>query len=74
MLFRSVDPYPYLDATGKKKMVTAQSDLMRKFDEFAFDEVAKSRWQESKRAELESLGTVRRMGEDFQKQLCFLDK
>ncbi|HEX3716571.1 MAG TPA: hypothetical protein VH595_01275 [Verrucomicrobiae bacterium] len=33
----AADPYPYLDEAGKKKMLTAQSDLMRKFSELAFD-------------------------------------
>jgi hypothetical protein len=30
---------------------TAQSDLLRKFEEFAFDESAEARWRESQRAE-----------------------
>jgi hypothetical protein len=41
----------YLDEAAKRKMPTAQSDLLRKFEEFAFDEPAEMRWQKSQRRE-----------------------
>jgi hypothetical protein len=47
----AADPYPYLDEAAKKKMTTAQSDLLRKFEKFAFGESAEVRWQESQRTE-----------------------
>ena len=43
------DPFPFLDEAGKKKMVAAQSALLRKFTELACDESAEMRWQESER-------------------------
>ena len=49
------DPFPYLDEAGKKKMMAAHSDLLRKFTELAFDESAESRWQESQPAEADNI-------------------
>jgi hypothetical protein len=43
------DPYPYLEDKTKKKMMTVQSDLQRKFTELAFDEAAEMRWRESQK-------------------------
>jgi hypothetical protein len=40
---------PFLDEAGKKKMVAAQSGLLRKFTELACDESAEMRWQDSQR-------------------------
>jgi len=41
------NPYPYLDEAGKKKIAMAQSDLLRKFTDLAFDDSAKTRWLEA---------------------------
>jgi hypothetical protein len=43
------DPFRFLDEAGKKKMVAAQSALLRRFTDLAFDESAEMRWQESRR-------------------------
>jgi hypothetical protein len=50
----AADPYPYLDVAARKKINMAQSDLLRKFQEIAFDESAQMRWEESQRAETDN--------------------
>jgi hypothetical protein len=40
---------PFLDEAGKKKMVAAQSGLLRKLTELACDESAEMRWEECHR-------------------------
>jgi hypothetical protein len=47
----AANPYPYLGGAARKKMTTAHSDVLRKFEEFAFNESAKVRWQQSQRTE-----------------------
>jgi hypothetical protein len=42
----AADPYPFLDETIRKKIDMAHSDLLRKFQESAFEESAEMRWQE----------------------------
>jgi len=49
------DPFPYLDEAGKKKMMAAHSDLLRKFTELAFDEAAEMRWEESRPMEADNI-------------------
>jgi hypothetical protein len=49
------DPFPYLDEAGKKNMIEAESALLRKFTELAFDEAAEARWQESGPAEADNM-------------------
>jgi hypothetical protein len=51
----AADPYPYLDEATRKKMNTAQSDLLRKFTELAFNESAEARRQESQRTEADNI-------------------
>ena len=48
------DPFPYLDEKTKKKMMTVQSALLRKFTELAFDVRAQMRWEETANVVLES--------------------
>jgi hypothetical protein len=50
----AAEPYPYLDEAARKKMNTGQLDLLRKFQEIAFDESAKMRCEESQRAEADN--------------------
>ena len=49
------DPFPYLDEAEKKTMIAAESGLLRKFTELAFDEAAEMRWQESRPAEADNI-------------------
>jgi hypothetical protein len=49
------DPFPYLDEAEKKKMMAADSALLGKFTELAFDDVAEMRWQESQPAEADNM-------------------
>ena len=49
------DPFPYLDEAGKKNMIAADSALLRKFTELAFDEAAEMRWQESRPVEADNI-------------------
>ena len=49
------DPFPYLDAAEKKKMMAAHSGLLGKFTELAFDEAAESRWEESRPMEADNI-------------------
>ena len=65
----AADPYPYLDEGAKKKMATAHSDLLRKFQEFAFDEEAEMRWQESQRAEAKNTDEGQAAETDLQNDL-----
>ena len=48
-------PFPYLDEAGKKKMMAADSALLRKFTELAFDEAAGARWEESRPIEADNM-------------------
>jgi hypothetical protein len=41
------NPSPYLDEKEKKKLVSVQSDLMRKLTELVFDDAADARWPEA---------------------------
>jgi len=63
------DPYPYLDDAAKKKMTMAQSDLLRKFTDLAFDESVKVRWQESQRAEADDINVGAVTKRDMQNDL-----
>jgi hypothetical protein len=49
------DPMPFLDEAGKKKMIAAQSALLRKFTDLACDVSAERRWQESQPAEADNI-------------------
>ena len=51
----AADPYPYLDKAARQKMDTAHSDLLRKFQEIAFDKSAETRWQESQRTKADNI-------------------
>jgi hypothetical protein len=51
----AADPFPFLDEAGKKKMRMAHSDLLRKFTDLAFDEVAEARWEASRRNEADNI-------------------
>ncbi|HEX3718584.1 MAG TPA: hypothetical protein VH595_11505 [Verrucomicrobiae bacterium] len=50
----AANPYPYLDEAARKKMDTAQSDLVRKFGELALDESAQARYDEWERQRSEA--------------------
>ena len=63
------DPFPNLDEAAKRKMMAANSDLLRKFTDLAFDESAEMRWQESERAEAENIGVGPVMEADVQDDL-----
>jgi hypothetical protein len=65
----AADPYPYLDEAAKKKMTTAQSDLLRKFTDLAFDESAKVRSQEFQRVEAEDIEADTAKAADLQTDL-----
>ena len=49
------NPVPYLDEEAKKKLQAVNAMLLRKFTELAFDEMAESRWQESRPAEADNI-------------------
>jgi hypothetical protein len=51
----AANPFPYLDEAGNKKMMAAQSGLMRKFTELALDEAAAMRWKESEAGEADNI-------------------
>lgn len=40
----AADPYPFSDDAAKRKMITAQSDLLRKVQDLASDDAAEARW------------------------------
>ena len=63
------DPFPYLDEAEKKKMMTAHSDLLRKFTELAFDEAAEARWQESRPTEADNIDVGPATETDLQSDL-----
>ena len=44
-----------MDEAEKKQMMAADSALLRKFTDLAFDESAESRWQESRPAEADNI-------------------
>ena len=46
---------PYLDEAGKKNMMAADSALLRKFTELAFDDAAEARWEESRPPEADNM-------------------
>jgi hypothetical protein len=63
------DPFPYLDEAGKKNMIAADSALLRKFTELAFDESAEARWQESRPAEADNIDVGPATETDLQSDL-----
>ena len=60
------DPFPYLDEAEKKKMIAADSALLRKFTELAFDEAAEMRWQASRPAEADNIDAGSATARDLQ--------
>ena len=63
------NPFPYLDEETKKKMLAANSMLLRKFTELAFDDMAQMRWQESQRAEADNIDVGPLTEADLQSEL-----
>jgi hypothetical protein len=63
------DPLPFLDEAGKKKMIAAQSALLRKFTDLACDVSAEARWQESQPAEADNIDVGPATDEDLQGDL-----
>jgi hypothetical protein len=49
------NPAPYLDEETKKKLAAVNAMLLWKFTELAFDEMAETRWQESRPAEADNI-------------------
>jgi hypothetical protein len=65
----ALDPLPYLDETEKKKMMAADSALLRKFMDLAFDESAEVRWQESRPREADNMDVGPAAETDLQSDL-----
>ena len=63
------DPFPYLDEAGKKKMMAADSALLGKFTELAFDESSEMRWQESRPTEADNMDVGPATETDLQSDL-----
>jgi hypothetical protein len=63
------DPFPYLDEAEKKNMIAADSALLRKFMELAFDESAEMRWQESRPMEADNIDVGPAIETDLQSDL-----
>lgn len=63
------DPPPYLDEPEKKQMMAAESALLRKFTELAFDEAAEMLWQESRPMEADDIDVRPATETDLQSDL-----
>ena len=62
----AADPLPYLDPETKKKLSAAYQVLWRKFEEFALDASAGTRWQEAMTPEADNIDVGPVTAEDLQ--------
>ena len=63
------NPFPYLDEETKKKLLSVNADLLRKFTELAFDEAAEARWQRLERREADNIDVGPLTADDLQGEL-----
>lgn len=63
------NPFPYLDEETKKKMLAVNTMLLRQFSELACDEMAETRWRESRPTEADNIDVGPLTADDLQTSL-----